>query len=469
MNSKYKTLFSNTVIFAIGNVLVKLIGFLLLPLYTTYLTSETYGIAELIAKSMYLIVPVGTLSIVDSLFRFSIDENADFKSLLSTALNVIIKGVIIISLIGFVLNLYTDYDYIFYFVLLYISSAFFSLFSQFSRGIGDSKRFVISGIVNAITLVFTNVLFIVILGYGAKGYLLSLIISFFVAAIYSFFSSRAYLYISIKNVDKSLLRLMLAFSLPNIPNMLAWWVNSLSSQYIINSYVGIAAAGLFAAAIKLPALINLFTTVFQQAWQYSTAKEINNNDKNEFFSQVFNYYSVFVIIFTSLLISITPYFSMLILRGEFYSAWTLVPLLLVSAALGAFSIFFGTFYNAVKKNVMGMVSTVSGAIVSLVISFVLIPSIGITGALIASVLSYLVVVIIRIIDIKRFVTLDINYKHLIVNFVLVLIQAIILSKEGDYKIIISFVISLIIILINFSIVKEAISYGFNFAKALIKK
>jgi len=169
------------------------------------------------------------------------------------------------------------------------------------------------------------------------------------------------------------------------------------------------------------------------------------------------------------LISITPYFSMLILRGEFYSAWTLVPLLLVSAALGAFSIFFGTFYNAVKKNVMGMVSTVSGAIVSLVISFVLIPSIGITGALIASVLSYLVVVIIRIIDIKRFVTLDINYKHLIVNFVLVLIQAIILSKEGDYKIIISFVISLIIILINFSIVKEAISYGFNFAKALIKK
>ena len=46
MNSKYKILASNTVIFAVGNILVKLISFFLMPLYTSILTTEQYGVAE---------------------------------------------------------------------------------------------------------------------------------------------------------------------------------------------------------------------------------------------------------------------------------------------------------------------------------------------------------------------------------------------------------------------------------------
>ena len=46
MNSKYKLLASNTIIFAIGNILVKLISFFLMPLYTSVLTTAQYGVAE---------------------------------------------------------------------------------------------------------------------------------------------------------------------------------------------------------------------------------------------------------------------------------------------------------------------------------------------------------------------------------------------------------------------------------------
>ena len=47
--NKFQQLFTNTIIFAIGNILTKLILFLLMPLYTTALTTEQYGIADLLS------------------------------------------------------------------------------------------------------------------------------------------------------------------------------------------------------------------------------------------------------------------------------------------------------------------------------------------------------------------------------------------------------------------------------------
>ena len=52
MNSKYRLLASNTMIFAIGNVLVKLISFVLMPLYTSVLTTTQYGVAELLNNTI---------------------------------------------------------------------------------------------------------------------------------------------------------------------------------------------------------------------------------------------------------------------------------------------------------------------------------------------------------------------------------------------------------------------------------
>lgn len=48
MKDKYKTLVSDTAIFALGNLLIKLIQFFLLPLYTIYMSTAEYGVANLL-------------------------------------------------------------------------------------------------------------------------------------------------------------------------------------------------------------------------------------------------------------------------------------------------------------------------------------------------------------------------------------------------------------------------------------
>lgn len=48
--SRYKELFRDTAIFAIGSIGTKLILFLMVPLYTNYMSSAEYGTADLILQ-----------------------------------------------------------------------------------------------------------------------------------------------------------------------------------------------------------------------------------------------------------------------------------------------------------------------------------------------------------------------------------------------------------------------------------
>lgn len=431
--SKFQQLFTNTIIFAIGNVLTKLILFLLMPLYTTSLTTEQYGIADLLTNSIELILPIMTLCISDAVFRLSIDIDIDKKSLLSNGLYILIRGNIIFILIILIFSLLFPNELWFYFYILYLSNSVRQLMAQFTRGIGLVKEFALSGIISAIALVISNIILLLGLNGGVKSYLIAIIISNISSIIYLVRTGKLTDYIEKKSVNKKLLKDMLKFSIPNIPNMLSWWINNVSSRYIISMICGANIAGMFAAASKIPSLINVLSSIFQQAWQYSSSKEYVENENSSFYNDVFQYYSGFILIASSSLLMIIPYISKYVLLGEFYEGWRYIPLLLVSATIGCYSSFFGTFYLVVKKNTVGMISTIVGASINLAICIVTIPTIGVYGALIASIFSYSVITYIRIITTRKYVSIEVNMKKLTICICILLFQSILLVLDIKYK------------------------------------
>ena len=87
--SKYKKLLNNTLYFFVGNMGSKLLIFFLVPYYTYVLSTAEYGTADLITTTASLIIPVVTLSITEAVFRFSMDEKADYKALFSNGLLIV--------------------------------------------------------------------------------------------------------------------------------------------------------------------------------------------------------------------------------------------------------------------------------------------------------------------------------------------------------------------------------------------
>lgn len=448
MNNKFRQLLSNTVIFAVGNILIKFIQLFLMSLYTSAMSTGEYGIAELLNNSVEFALPIISLCIYDAVFRFTLDKDANHKKLLSNGINLLLKSYIIMSIIILIGNFFIKYEYAWYFAFMLFAISLRQLFAQFARGIGHVKRFAVSGVLNAFMLFTFNVIFLLAFNMGIEGYLLSIILANAVSAIFVLITSKVHQYISFKNVDKELLKAMLIFSLPQIPNMMSWWITNISSRYIIIGFCGASMAGLFTAASKLPAMVHLLSSIFQQAWQFSSSKEIKESGSNKFFSDVFKIYSAFILIACSGLVMIIPLIAKMLLKGDFYQAWVYIPLLLVSSALNCYSVYFGTFYMAVKKNKMAMVSTMIGASVSLLVCFATIPFIGIYGALIASVMSYFVIVVFRIIDTKKYVAINMEWPINIFSFVLLLLQAILMTTDLPYTKAISVCCFLITLIAN---------------------
>ena len=51
-----------------------MLSFLLVPLYTSLLTSEQYGLIDLIATGTTLLIPVFTANIAEAVMRFTLQD-----------------------------------------------------------------------------------------------------------------------------------------------------------------------------------------------------------------------------------------------------------------------------------------------------------------------------------------------------------------------------------------------------------
>mgnify|MGYP000157867757 CR=1 FL=1 len=97
--NKYSALLKNMGILTIGNFGSKILSYFLVPIYTLYLTTSEYGLFDLIQSSINLLIPILTINMSAVILRFSLDENADFKSIFSIAIKISLIGILFISII----------------------------------------------------------------------------------------------------------------------------------------------------------------------------------------------------------------------------------------------------------------------------------------------------------------------------------------------------------------------------------
>lgn len=453
MKKKYKALLNNTLIFAIGNILIKVISFVLMPLYTAFLTTEQYGISELINSLVEITIPIFTLCMVEALFRFSLDEDSNNGLLFVNTLKITFKGILILLFIATPLFIYFKNIYIIYFLVLYSATAIYKITTQFARGLGHVKRYTFYGVFNSLSMVILNIVFLVIYKFGIKGYLLSFIVSYILTSVLTVICSKEYIYLFDKKnnkVDEKKIKdEMIKYSIPLVPNMISWWINNVSDRYIIMFLSGNSAAGIYTAASKLPSMINMVSSIFQQSWQYSTSKEINDKNRKTFFSNVLNIYFKICILTCAILIVFNRVICRILLQSSFFEAWKYVPILLIAATVGCISTYFGTFYQAIKNNKMLMTSTIVGAVLNIIMNFILIPKYGAFGAAYATLASYTIVLIVRMIDITKKIEISIRLKKMIIEFILLLIMMVTeIYLKNVYMLIFVFMIILCVELVD---------------------
>ncbi|MHA6647230.1 lipopolysaccharide biosynthesis protein [Aerococcus urinae] len=418
----YKKLFNNSIIFALGSLSSKIITMLLVPVYTYLLTTGEYGTIDLVTISVQILVPIVSLCMGEAILRFAIDVQ-NKTSLVTNVLLITTYGIIIFLLpLPLLLKFSKNSLLIFFTYILTVTQIFQTILSQYSRGLNRTKLFAVNGVLVTFLIAVFNIIFIAICDFGVNGYFLAMTLAYSVGAVHLIIALRNSLKINFKYIKKSFQIQLIRYSIPLIPNNLMWWSINASSRYIISYYLGVGHNGLFAVASKIPAVINLVTQVFTQAWQLSAIEEINKNSSKTFIKTIFhNYQSVLFVTFSFILIFLKPLFAFAF-DINYFSAWEPVPFLLLSAVFSALAGFFGQIYVANKNTTGVFTSSLVSGFFNIISSFMLVPYLGLIGAGISSLLSFLILFLIRLWQIN--VTMDMNFslRLFLCNSILALIQ-----------------------------------------------
>ena len=466
MNKKYKVLFKDTIIFALGNLGSKVILFFLVPLYTNFLSTEEYGIADLVFTTSQLIIPVVSISIYQGIIRFGLTKDQKASEVLKIGIDVAAFSTLLTVLITPLMGLYRPLApwkwYLCAYVILYFYAEIFKTYLKVKN---QNKKFAIISVLQTLTMALMNVLLLAVFHTGIKGYLISSICAVALSTILAATAVDALSDLKEAAFNRELFKEMLVYSAPLIINDLSWWVIHSSDKFMVEAMISASALGLFTVATKIPSLINVMISIFGQAWGISSIREIESSNDMGFYSKVLQGYMFITFGACVALVTIIKPFMNLYVGRDFKTAWVFVPMLLVSAVFSSISSYYGQLYGALKLSVNSMVTTLVAAILNIVINYIFILKYGIWGAVIGTVASYVCIAAMRIWDVARYMPIRINFPRLVANSVIIFVQGILVSM--DYHIwIVSAISILLFIAINFETFKELVT---TIRTRLIKK
>ena len=273
MNQK-KQLLKNTVIIAIGKLSTQIVSFLLLPLYTAKLATEEFGTYDFFVTLSVFLLPIITLLMEESMFRFLIDAD-DLKSKKRTITATIVYtaiGTIAFTIIAAIIMGIIHYEYAVVFIIFIISNILLGLSNALSRGMGKVNLYSLSNFILGVITIILNILFIVTFKLGVNGLLWSNIIANTATALIMFYKLHLPQFVSRKDLSRETLSKMIRYSVPLVPNNLSWVIISLSDRLMLTQMMGADANGIYAVANKFPNIVYTCYGFFSTAWKESAAR-----------------------------------------------------------------------------------------------------------------------------------------------------------------------------------------------------
>jgi len=425
MKEKYSYLSKNILLFSLHSVVPKILAFILIPIYTNYLTTSQYGTADLISTTVQLLLPICTLTIYDAVLRFGMNKEYSPKQVFSNGVSITFLGTLLVALGCFFCAYFKAFElenvYYIILILMFFANGMDNILARFCRTIDKVGVVTLAGICNSLTIFGLNILFLVVFEWGLTGYLSAILIGSGVSLFICFFGAKLYRFLTFK-LSKKMLKKMIAFSFPMIFSALAWWINNASDRYILTWLCGVSVSGVFAVSNKIPNLLAAVQNVFLQAWSISAIKEFDKEDSDGFISNIYTTLQFVMFFATSALMIVNYPLAGILYAKDFFVAWQYVPPLLLANCFNALSLYIDGLFMATNDTKIISIATIFGAAVNTVCNFVFIYFFGAYGAAIATMIGFLAGFLFRCAVLKKRITLKVNRKREAVALLLLCFQ-----------------------------------------------
>lgn len=442
MSSPFKKLAGQTAVYGVSSIIGRFLNYLLVPFYTRIFTTEQFGIVtEMYAYVAFLIV-ILTYGMETTFFKFSSDRNdkdivfsTSWISVFTTSLIFIIVATFFSVPIGNVLGYPNHTEYVIWFAIIIGLDAVSSIPMAKLRQLQKATWFMGVSLANIGINLGLNIFFLVycrshFMEHGVdSNALVSSVYDPEIGVGYVFISNLiasiiklvllSPLMVSVKvKFDKQLWKTMMPYTMPLMVLGFAGIINETIDRVLLKQLLpmsteeALAQTGIYGANYKIAMLMMLFIQAFRFAAEPFFFAQHKNDDAKENYAKIMNYFLVFcLLIFLGIMFFKDTV--ILFIGGDFREGQEVIPILLVA------NIFFGIVFNLSiwyklsGKTKYGAVISIIGALITLVINYVTIPTIGYMGSAWATLICYVSMAIMSYIWGQKEYPIDYNLKRML--------------------------------------------------------
>ncbi|MBR5377014.1 MAG: oligosaccharide flippase family protein [Lachnospiraceae bacterium] len=452
-------LLSNMALFTVSNFVSKLLVFFLVPFYTNVLSTAEYGVADVFQSALLLAVPLLSFNAGEAALRYGIENEKERGGILRTGLRrVLISAAAVFLLCAVAVFLPVDRQMKIYaalFAMIYLCDALYEFMLLFCQGCENVKVMITGSVSCTAVIIASNMIFLLVLKLGLYGYLFSQMAAFLISALLMFILIKGKdLLRSAENTELS--KEMFSYGKGMLLYSTSSWINNALDRFYILLMLGASSNGIYGAAYKIPAILMVFQRIFAQSFQMSATKSYREKDSGEFFSKLYNLYNAVMVSGCTLILLFLAPLSAFMFRKGFSIAYYYVPFLLISVIFGALNGFLGSVCLAFKDPKSMGEATAAGAVLNMVLNYVLIMAFGLIGAAAATLASYFCMFAIAFVKTRKHVRLKINFFRDLGIYLLLLAQGILSMRRIPYYHVYEIVITLVILIVYYKQIRETV-------------
>lgn len=409
--SRQKDLAKNTAILTVGKVCTQCISFFLLPLYTAILSAEDYGTFDLFVTYATLLLPLINWQLDQGLFRFMLDYRGnknEQKKLFSTLLLSSTVQNIIYVVLFICIEPFLKIENAYFLLLYVVLQVYNALFLQFVRGLGYSIKYTIASFISASATTVLNVIALVFLRMGLQGLFVSTLTAQLLTLVYLVISSRSWEYFSLKKAQIGTFKKVGTYSIPLIPNNLAWWVVNASDRTIISHFLGTAANGIYSVANKFPNVFINFYNILNLSWTETVSLHYNDEDRDEFLTDTMTSLVKLFVAACLGIVACMPFVFPIMVNTKYSAAYNQILILMYAMLFRVLVGLYSCVYVAQKNAKKIAYTSISAAIINITVDLILINKIQVFAASLSTLVAFLSMFIVRYIDVNKTVHMRIK-------------------------------------------------------------
>ena len=434
--SRLKELLSDTAVYGLSSVVARFLGYLLVPLYTSYFNPAEYGVIGLIFAGFVFLNVLFTFGMESAYIRYATERKGsrDVFRTLQTALVVVGTLLALLMLAGAswiqpLMSLqYHDADTLYY---LLIGILWFDALSVVPyaelRLVRKSYTYATNKIINVSVNLGLNLWLVAGLGWGIEAVLWSNLAASVITALTLWVITRTQFR---GRFDTGVLRTALLFGLPYVPNGLGFAINEVVDRFYLNSmsadaisriyqvdYTPEDITGIYNACYKLAVFMLLTVQMFRMAWQPFFMKYAKDTDTRVLFGQVFDWFNILAaVIFLSVGLFVTEIAALSIpfteratlIDSRYWAGLHVVPWIMMAYWFQGWFVNFssGIFIKDQTSKLPAI--TLIGAVITIAGNAVMVGYLGMMGSALAKVLTYATMSLLLLHFARK--AMDVNYR-----------------------------------------------------------